>query len=70
MILEPPPPKNSFSNDGSFFESFKKITDAVKKTVEVEESPPKVDEVEPVVVEPPITVEAYVDLRRLLGNHF
>ncbi|KAJ6648136.1 SURP and G-patch domain-containing protein 1 [Pseudolycoriella hygida] len=28
---EPAPPKNNFSNDGSFFENFKKITDAAKK---------------------------------------
>lgn len=31
VVLEPPPPKNNFSNDGSFFENFKKITDAAKK---------------------------------------
>lgn len=35
MVDEPPPPKNNFSNDGSFFENFKKITDAAKKAQEV-----------------------------------
>lgn len=28
---DPPPPKNSFTNDGSFFENFRKITEAAKK---------------------------------------
>lgn len=32
---EPIPPKNNFSNDGSFFENFKKITDAAKKAQEI-----------------------------------
>lgn len=29
---EAPTPKNFFSNDGSFFENFKRITEAVRKT--------------------------------------
>lgn len=28
---DPPPPKNTFTNDGSFFENFRKITEAAKK---------------------------------------
>lgn len=32
--VEPPPPKNSFTNDGSFFENFKKITEAAQKAEE------------------------------------
>lgn len=31
---EPPTPKNNFTNDGSFFESFRKITEAAKKAEE------------------------------------
>ncbi|XP_037037029.1 uncharacterized protein LOC119074838 isoform X2 [Bradysia coprophila] len=34
VLDEPPPPKNNFNNDGSFFENFKKITDAAKKAQE------------------------------------
>lgn len=32
--VDPPPPKNSFTNDGSFFENFKKITEAARKAEE------------------------------------
>lgn len=31
---EPPQPKNNFTNDGSFFENFRKITEAAKKAEE------------------------------------
>lgn len=31
---EPIPPKNNFTNDGSFFENFRKITEAAKKAEE------------------------------------
>lgn len=31
---DPPPPKNNFTNDGSFFENFRKITEAAKKAEE------------------------------------
>lgn len=31
---EPPQPKNSFTNDGSFLENFRKITEAAKKAEE------------------------------------
>lgn len=31
---EPPAPKNNFTNDGSFFENFRKITEAAKKAEE------------------------------------
>lgn len=31
---EPPTPKNNFTNDGSFFENFRKITEAAKKAEE------------------------------------
>lgn len=47
MVQEPPPPKNNFSNDGSFFENFKKITDAAKKAEPqppIEIKPPTIEE--------------------------
>lgn len=31
---EPPTPKNNFTNDGTFFENFRKITEAAKKAEE------------------------------------
>lgn len=34
LDAEPPQPKNSFTNDGSFFENFRKITEAAKKAEE------------------------------------
>lgn len=49
MLLEPASPKNNFNNDGSFFENFKKITDAAKKAQE--------DAMPPPIVVPEIVVE-------------
>lgn len=34
LETEPIPPKNNFTNDGSFFENFRKITEAAKKAEE------------------------------------
>lgn len=34
LEVDPPQPKNNFTNDGSFFENFKKITEAAKKKEE------------------------------------
>lgn len=34
FAADPPPPKNTFTNDGSFFENFRKITEAAKKAEE------------------------------------
>lgn len=36
VIEEPVPPKNSFNNDGSFLENFKKITEAAAKKAQEE----------------------------------
>lgn len=34
LEIDPPQPKNNFTNDGSFFENFKRITEAAKKAEE------------------------------------
>lgn len=54
-MLEPPSPKNNFNNDGSFFENFKKITDAAKKAQEDALPPPIV--VPELVAEPTPEIE-------------
>ena len=41
LVDEAPAPKNFFSNDGSFFENFKKITDAAKKAQQSVEKQPE-----------------------------
>lgn len=55
VVLEPPSPKNNFNNDGSFFENFKKITDAAKKAQEDAMPPPVV--VPELVIEPTLENE-------------
>lgn len=55
VVIEPPSPKNNFNNDGSFFENFKKITDAAKKAQEDAMPPPVV--VPELIVEPTPAIE-------------